>query len=333
MGNGLVKDNSLITQDLEKSTRPTVSVVRCENYRDDKVAESLERLFSLLGGMGEFISRGDRVLLKPNFIAPVPREQAAQTDPAVILEVAKLVKDFGGKPFIGDSPAWGDVSECCKVLGMEDQLRKLSVPVKQLNKPRKYNIAGSKIGISSIALDADKIINLPKLKAHQQLMATIAVKNIYGCVNGKEKAFWHFAKGKSHNDFCQMLIEIYQLLSPVLTIVDAVVAMEGAGPIRGTARGLGFLVGGIDPISCEAVCCRLIDFPTAELPIIRKAEEIGWGCSDLGKIKIVGDKYEEYIYYDFQPADQMPLRFTFRQVCKSIFKQIFRLTKRAITGK
>lgn len=68
--------------------------------------------------------------------------------------------------------------------------------------------------------EADRIVNLPKFKTHQQLTATFAVKNMFGCVCGKEKAFWHFAKGHSLEEFSRLLIGIYQLLSPCLTIAD-----------------------------------------------------------------------------------------------------------------
>ena len=87
--------------------------------------------------------------------------------------------------------------------------------------------------------NADVIINLPKFKSHQQLKATFAVKNMFGCVSGKRKALWHFRKGGSVDDFCELLIDIYRFLNPVLTIIDAVTAMDGPGPINGKARALG----------------------------------------------------------------------------------------------
>jgi len=41
--------------------------------------------------------------------------------------------------------------------------------------------------ISSAALDADKIINVPKFKSHQQLVATFAVKNMFGVVSARRR--------------------------------------------------------------------------------------------------------------------------------------------------
>ena len=313
---------------------PSVTLTQCSDYSATTIAEAMKKQFSLLGGLEKFIRPGDTVLLKPNFIAPKSRHNATQTDPAVIIETARLLKDFGAKPFVGDSPAWSNVFACAKALKLEEPLKKLSVPVKQLNKPKKY-IIGAKdtsVGISSIALEADAIINLPKFKSHQQLIATFAVKNLFGCVSGKRKALFHFAKGKHAEDFCELLIDIYEFLNPVMTIIDAVTVMDGPGPIRGRARQLGWLIGGTDPIACEIICAKLVDIEPSSLPIINTAQQMDFGCSDFNKIRILGDDFPKNICTDFQPAKQIPIRFSFLHVCKSICKQIWLTLKDMITG-
>ncbi len=311
---------------------PTVTVTRCSDYSQPQIAEAIATQFKLLGGLEKFIRPGDTVLLKPNFIAPRPRHCATQTDPAVILETAKLLKDFGARPFVGDSPAWEDVFSCIKALKLEEPLKKLSVPVKQLDKPKWCRVGkrNTKVGISSIALDADVIVNLAKLKTHQQLVATFAVKNMFGCVSGKRKALWHFAKGKSADDFCQLLIDIYKFLNPALTIIDGVVVMDGPGPIKGRARPLGYLVGGTEPIACETICCELVNIKPDDLPIIKTARQVGFGCSDLDKIKILGDDFSKSICTDFELAEPIPIRFSLPHVCRSICKQIILLAKSGV---
>ena len=151
---------------------PTVILSRCSDYSPSGIAEALQKQFELLGGLEKFVKPGDTVLLKPNFIAPRSRRHATQTDPAVIIETARLLKNFGARPFVGDSPAWGNVFTCVKALKLEEPLKKLSVPVKQLDKPKWCRIGAKniRVGISSVALDADVIINLPKFKSHQQLV-------------------------------------------------------------------------------------------------------------------------------------------------------------------
>jgi uncharacterized protein (DUF362 family) len=310
----------------------TVILTRCSDYSRPKIAEVIEKQFGLLGGVERFVRPGDNVLLKPNFIAPRSRRNATQTDPAVVLEVARLLKDFGAKPFVGDSPAWSNVFACAKALKLEEPLRKMSVPVKQLDKPKSCRIGAKNtcVGISSIALDADVIINLPKFKSHQQLGATFAVKNMFGCVAGKRKALWHFTKGGNANDFCELLIDIYRYLNPALTIIDAVTAMDGPGPIRGRARPLGWLIGGTEPIACETICAKLIDIEPANIPIIRTARQIEFGCSDPAQIEITGDGFSPGTCVDFKLPELVPIRFSLLHVCKSICKQIFLLAEAAI---
>jgi len=97
-------------------SNPIVTLTQCSDYSKHKIAEAIEKHFSGLGGLDKFVRPGDTVLLKPNFIAPKSRHHATQTDPAIIIETARLLKDFGAKPFIGDSPAWSNVYACVKAL-------------------------------------------------------------------------------------------------------------------------------------------------------------------------------------------------------------------------
>jgi uncharacterized protein (DUF362 family) len=309
-----------------------VTLTRCSDYSRPAIAEAIERHFNLLGGLKKFVRPGDSVLLKPNFIAPRARRHATQTDPAVILETARLLKDFGARPFVADSPAWGNTFTCVKALKLDEPLKQLSVPVRQLDKPKKCRVGAKniRVGISSVALDADVIINLPKFKSHQQLVATFAVKNMFGCVSGKRKALWHFTKGHNQHEFCELLIDIYRYLNPALTIIDAVTAMDGRGPIRGRARPLGWLIGGTDPVACETICAKLVNIEPEDIPIIKTAKQTGFGCSNPAKITIAGDDFPQSICTDFKMAELIPIRFSLLHVCKSICKQILLLIKSAV---
>ncbi len=311
---------------------PVVALTRCDDYDPPKITDAIKRQFNLLGGLEKFVRPGDAVLLKPNFIAPKSRRHATQTDPAFIIEMARLLKDFGAKPFVGDSPAWSTAIGCAKVLQLVEPLKKLDVSIKNLDRPKWKRIGERKtrVGISSVALDADVIINIPKLKSHQQLAVTFAIKNMFGCVTGKEKAIWHFFKGNNADDFCQLLIDIYKHLNPSLTIIDAIMAMDGHGPINGRARPLGWLIGGTEPIACETICASLIGVNPEDIPILRTAKRIGFGCSNLVQIETVGDDCSKPVCTDFKLPDLVPIRFSLLHVCKSICKQIILLLKAMI---
>jgi uncharacterized protein (DUF362 family) len=311
-----------------------VALVRCPDYDPHHTAQAIDSQFELLGGLDGFVKPGDHVLLKPNFIAPRShRWSAAQTHPQVILAVARRMKDLGAKPFVGDSPAWGDIMACARALELIEPLRQMGVPLRALNGARVCAVGSGRthVGISPVALDADVIINLPKFKAHQQLTATFAVKNVFGCVGGKRKPLWHFRRGADVTSFCTLLIDLYQCLGPALTIIDGIVAMEGPGPIRGPSKPLGWLIAGTDPIACETVCCRLVDLEPDRVPIIATARRMGWGCSDMRCIDVRGDPLPAQPCTDFKIPEIIPIKFSLTRVCRSIARQIVLLARKPKT--
>jgi uncharacterized protein (DUF362 family) len=124
-----------------------------------------------------------------------------------------------------------------------------------------------------------------------------------------------------------MLIDVYKLTNPVLTFVDGVVAMDGAGPIRGNPKKLGWLVAGAEPMAIEIVCCDLIGFDLEKLPMIQTAKKIGFGCTAKNDIQILGDLPSGNVGVKIVPAEQIPLMFSPVRIAKSILKQILLLLK------
>jgi uncharacterized protein (DUF362 family) len=306
-------------------TAAKVILKHCPDYGGANVARAVQSQFELLGGLKRFVKPGDSVLLKPNFIAPRSPERApAQTHPTVIVEVARLLKDYGAKPFVADSSAWADAATCANVLGLTEPLSELGVPVKELDRPVKRRLGPGlpSVRISSVALEADVIINLPKFKAHQQLLTTFAIKNMFGCVTGKRKAMWHFRRGADPAEFCRLLIGICRHLAPALTIIDGIVAMEGRGPIGGRHKPLGWLIAGTDAVACETVCCGLVDLKPEAVPILQTARSVGFGCSDPDQIEILGDALPAEPCRDFVLPELGPIRFSLPHVCRSVARQI-----------
>jgi len=310
--------------------RTTVSLIRCHDYQPERVAKAVERQLQLLGGIDRFGKPGDRVLLKPNFITPRShRQDATQTHPEVILAVARLLKNFGARPFVGDSPGWGDVQSCAEALELIEPLKRLGVPLRQLDRPRTRRVGrhGPRVGLSTAALEADAIINLPKLKAHGQLLVTLAVKNMFGCVSGKRKALWHYRYGGDPARFCRLLIDICYFLRPALTLIDGIVAMERRGPSGGVSRPLGWLIGGADPLSCERVCCRLLGIDPGQVPLLRTATSMQRNGLEFDRIELVGDSPGEPLS-DFELPTLAPIRFSLCRVLRSKLRQMWLLARK-----
>ncbi|MFQ6035765.1 MAG: DUF362 domain-containing protein, partial [Sedimentisphaerales bacterium] len=141
---------------------------------------------------------------------------------------------------------------------------------------------------------------------------------------------WHFRKGAKLDDFCEFLIELFRFVNPAVTIIDAVWAMDGLGPIKGRTRPLGWLIGGTEPFACETICCKLVNIKPEELPMLKTARQMGLDCPGLEQIEIAGNDFPESICTDFQLPELIPLRFSLLRVCKSICKQILLLVKSTI---
>ena len=232
-----------------------------DGYHVETVHTGLTEMLSGLGGIDRFVRPGQSVLIKPNIIA---KRFESQTHPVVSVELAKLVREVGGKVFIADSPAWGSLIGNARKSGLLQLARENGISLFELRNGRRYN----HLRFSSQALDADVIINVPKLKTHQMLKLSAGIKNMFGCVPGKLKAWWHFKAGRSDDDrFARMLVETYRLLSPALTIIDAIDAMEGRGPISGTLRHLGVLIGSPDGFAAETVACELVGCDPETIPV------------------------------------------------------------------
>jgi uncharacterized protein (DUF362 family) len=212
---------------------------------------------------------------------------------------------------------------------LTEPLRQLGVPLRQLDAPQKRRLGPGqpRVGISTAALEADVIINLPKFKTHQQLVATFAVKNMFGCVSGKHKALWHFRQGDTAGEFCRLLLGVYAYLKPALTIIDGIVAMEGQGPIRGPSKPLGWLISGADPIACETICSRLIGLDPDQVPMIRTARQLAFGCSDPEAVEIVGDALPATPCRDFRLPELTPVKFSLPRICRSLARQLLLLTR------
>ncbi len=303
-----------------------VCIRRCGSYGPADLEPALDEVLDRLGGLASFIRPGQRVLLKPNFIAGRPALDAAQTDPAVVLSLVRRVRRLGATPVVGDSPAWGRLEANLDALGLTGPLRDAGAEVVSFGRGRRLANFPMRVyrsfRVAREVLGVDCIINLPKLKAHQQLGLTAAIKNMFGCVAGKRKAMWHFTAGDKRNYFGWMLVELFDRLGPCLTLVDGVLGQEGNGPIRGRPRWFRWLIGGCDGVSVERVCAELLGFAPDELRTLRAARELGIGQPDLDRIEVVGCSIESQRIGDFQRADPMPVRFPLVRVVRSALKNL-----------
>jgi len=275
----------------------TVSITKVPDYDEERVYIALVRTIDSLGGIRKFVSRGDRVLLKPNLLSGNPPERAVTTHPAFIKGVARIVLEAGGIPSIGDSPALASLHRVAKKSGVTQVAKELGIKFLEFTdsvivSPQKNHLY-KKIEIARPLLEVDKVINLPKIKTHSQMLMTLGVKNLFGCVVGKRKAIWHLEAGKDRDAFATMLLEIYARINPALTLVDGIVGMEGNGPGRGDPRHIGLIIGGKDGVAIDRVIAQILKIESRLIPTLRVAERKGYGETNLEKIEIKGEKISD----------------------------------------
>lgn len=304
-----------------------VSLVKCTNYSKEDIRNAVNKTFSFFGGIETIVKKGSKVLLKPNFLKESEPEDCVITHPVIVEAVAEMVLKAGAMPVIGDSPGFGSVRKIARRAGLDKVAEKLGIDIIELDKSKKVSISlGGKrfsMTVSSQALDVDAIINLPKLKAHVQMLFTAGVKNLYGCVSGKQKAWRHF---KAKNDlewYADMLIANYQLVKPSFTIVDSVVAMEKTGPSGGLPKNVSLVIGGIDVIAVDRVVAELLSVRPEDVPILRAAKRLGIGEQDLSKIEIAGENLSTVKVHDFILPKLSPIGFDFIRVIKSLIRHLW----------
>lgn len=318
-----------------------VSLLKAESYQTGLTAK-LEQLVQPLGGWAAFCRPGDRVLLKPNLVMAKPPESAALTDPNLILAVVRLLKDYGCKVALGDSPGLGSTEGVIRKLGIEAELQKLQVRLVEFTtrvsyesfvNSQNFDRRFKNLELAGELLDYDRVINLAKLKSHGQMGITLTTKNLFGCVVGHNKGRWHFAAGKDLTSFARLLLEIALTVNPALHILDGIIGMDGNGPSSGRPRRLGLLLAGTNSLAIDRVVVELIQRRPEQFPLFNAARELNWPGLKLEEITICGAKLEECLITDFEIPSLVHTRIfvndTVSRMLECLLKQRLVLNKQA----
>ena len=289
--------------------RDTVSLVQCSDYDLEKVRAAIRRSIELLGGIGSFVKPGQRVLLKPNLLRPASQDRGVSTHSTVVVAVAELVIEAGAHPVIVEShggpysPALLKLTYrktgmlwAAEVSGVD-----LNYNVESVQVPHPGGNVLRRLDLVKPVVEADAVINLPKLKTHNLTTLTVAVKNLFGLVPGMIKMSYH-AKLQDARRFCEGLNDIATYVKPVLNIVDAVVAMEGNGPSGGDKRQLGVIIAGADPFAVDVASAALVGFDPLSVLTTRMAAKRGLTTGRLEDLELVGDPLDSLRVSDFRPG-------------------------------
>jgi uncharacterized protein (DUF362 family) len=303
----------------------TVSIIRATTYETLRLKQSLIEVLAPFGGMAAFVKPGDRVLLKPNLLTGARPTKECVTRPELVKCVAELVIAAGGKPFFGDSPAFGSALGVAKSNGYLPMMAELDLPVVEFH-GKNYEIDSTEFNhlrLSKEAMEADVVINLPKVKSHVQLTMTLGVKNLFGCVPGKMKAWWHMEAGKSAERFGEMLVETARAIEPNLTIIDGIIGHEGNGPSGGEPRELGVLAAATDVFALDVAMLAVLNVEPHLVPTAAAAQRLGLAPT-LASIEFPLLRPVDVNCPDWKlPEALMPIDFAMPRVIKSTFRHLY----------
>lgn len=253
--------------------------------------ELVDRVLGPLGGMGKFVRRGDKVVVKPNIGWDRNPGQAANTHPQVVRALVERALDAGAGEVLVFDRTCNEERRCYVNSGMEDALAGIKDNRLKFFHPdeRKYvpvdierGKAVSRLEIYRDALEADSYINVPVAKHHGLSRLTLGLKNSMGVLGGN--------RGAMHHNLGQKLADLATVIQPKLTVIDATRILLNNGPQGGNlgdVRVLDTLVASVDPVAADAYATTLFGLKPEEIESTVAAYGMGLGEMDLTKIRVV----------------------------------------------
>ncbi len=262
---------------MAEAGRPLITLCKQQTYKLEELKHSILKLLEPHGGLAAFVKSGDDVILKPNLVMSRPASVPACTNPMVFKAVAQLLLDFGAKVSAGDSPGMESARKVAKSAGILDVAAELGIELVEFTPMDVATPQGvfKKLTLAKELLEADVVVNLPRLKTHGQMLLTAATKNMFGAVVGSRKFEWHYRAGKDYNMFARMIYEISDCIKADLHILDAIVAMDGMGPTAGRPNATGFMAAGVDSIAIDATMMEILGRDPLDLYMIQEATKAG----------------------------------------------------------
>ncbi len=265
----------------------TVAFVRCTGY-GEMLPAAIDQAFSLSGWKAGNALSGKKVLVKPNLLTDRKPEQAVTTHPEFVRHVIRWLKQRGATVVVADSPASAaNLKNVWELSGLravceEEQVKLLSIEQAGV---KSFTIDGFSFAIAQPVLEADYIINLPKVKSHALTLLTAAVKNIYGVLPGYSKTLLHRQYPRPL-EFGRLIASIWKVIPPSITLADGIIGLEGQGPANGTPVALGFIAAAENPFALDRALCSVLKIDVRRVPYLSDGQGKVYTCvGDTIKVK------------------------------------------------
>jgi len=268
-----------------------VVAASCGSYDPDLVAKSVAGLLDALGGTQALLGDGRRVLLKPNLLTDRAPDAAVTTHPEVVRALIRQFRSAGATVVVADSPAnVTKIEQVWDKTGFSALCREENVELLNLEKAGAEHVTagGVTIPVAKPVLEADLLVNVPKVKTHVLTTLTGAVKNLYGTVPGFRKAILHKERHLPR-DFAEVVAALYRVIKPRLSVADGIVGMDGEGPSNGSPCPLGVLMASTDAAALDIALCGVMGIPVRNVPYLAA---LGCGAVTGQPVRWVGPRPE-----------------------------------------
>ncbi|MDO9153841.1 MAG: DUF362 domain-containing protein [Paludibacter sp.] len=246
-----------------------------------------------MGGMGKFVKKGQKVVVKPNIGWDKVPELAGNTNPDLVGEIVRQCLKAGAKEVVVFDHTCDDWRKCYKNSGIEVAAKAAGakmLPAHEESYYREVSLPQGKVlktaKIHEAILESDVWINVPVLKNHGGAQMSIAMKNYMGIV--WDRGFFH------KNDLQQCIADICTLKkAAVLNVVDSYRLMKTNGP-RGKSEADVVLAKGLfisqDIVAVDTAATNFFnqvrEMPLESVQHLSKGEELKVGTMNLDKLKI-----------------------------------------------
>lgn len=267
-------------------------------------------------------SPGRKVLVKPNLVNSNNARHCC-THPLTVKAACAYLLDCGASVTVADSPAFGPASHVARASGLGKAVEELGLKVKSLKRSTPLELTnGGTIGLSQDALEADVILNMPKLKVHCQMTMSASVKNLFGCVVGFRKAVAHNRLGHSHDIFRSMLMDVYDALPRTVHLLDGIHPLHKDGPIKGEPFELGLLAASDNGIALDTAAYDILGLTPEDIPLWQEAIDRDMAGTDPASHCYPLEKPDRFDSEGFEMSPVRDLEFDPVRIVKGRFRSL-----------
>jgi uncharacterized protein (DUF362 family) len=249
-------------------------------------ASNLGSALAALGGIEQFVRRGEKVAIKPNCAWDRSPQQAANTDPELVAELVRLCLAAGAGSVTVIDNSCHDPARSFERSGIGPAAREAGASIQHQNSASTValDLGGTQLGRWEVLLpiaEADRVINVPVVKHHSLARATLGMKNWFGAVVGRRNSL--------HQRLAQVSAEMGAAFRPTLTVVDATRVLTGGGPTGGSldlVQSLDQVAVSTDPVAADAWGGSLLELGPRELPHLDIAARLGLGTHDWKSVQV-----------------------------------------------